>query len=103
MISAIFEQDFNLDTIAWRLGADVSYIEFNIGDQVTPEKIALAEKKCNELIAQAIPVQVQILNGETTDLSSPEVSFAEKCLKKKMWTMIFHVFLYLFDKDYPSN
>lgn len=74
-----------MDTIAWRLGADVSYIKFNIGDQVTPEKIALAEKKCNELIAQAIPVQVQILNAETTDLSSPEVSFVEKCLKGRQF------------------
>lgn len=63
-----------METIAWSLGADVSYIEFNISDEVTPEAIALAEIKCNDHIAKALPVQVQTLNAETTDLSSPEVS-----------------------------
>lgn len=73
LISAIFEQDFNHETIAWSLGPDVSYIEFKISNQVTADEIAAVEKKCNDLVAQAIPVEVQILNAENTDLKSPEV------------------------------
>lgn len=88
MISAIFEQDFNLDTISWNLGPEISYIEFNIADQVTSDKIAAAEKKCNALIAQAIPVRVQILNAETTDLTSPEV-----CLARSFVTKVFFVWV----------
>lgn len=84
MISAIFEQDFNHATIAWSLGPDVSYIEFKISDQITPETIVAVEKKCNELIAQAIPVQVQILNAENTDLTSPEVTYFPSKYKKTM-------------------
>lgn len=70
LVTAIFERDFNIDTISWSLGQDVSYIEFDAKVNVTTEQIAHVERVCNELIAAATPVHVHILGS--SDVDAPE-------------------------------
>lgn len=61
LVTAIFERDYNIDTISWSLGPEVSYIEIDAKINVTVEQMAHVEKVCNELIAAATPVHVHIL------------------------------------------
>lgn len=78
LVTAIFEREYNIDTISWNLGPDVSYIEFNVKTNVTPEQIARVESVCNELIADANPVHVHILNTEHQNDVSDEVKVVSK-------------------------
>lgn len=70
VVTAIFERDYNINTISWSLGPEVSYIEFDAKVNVTPEQIAKVEKRCNELIAAATPVHVHILGSG--DIDAPD-------------------------------
>lgn len=64
MISAIFEREFNVDTLSWWLGSEVSYIEINPKVNLTADQIARVEDMCNDAIAAAIPVNVHVLNDK---------------------------------------
>lgn len=74
LISAIFERDYNFDTISWWLGQEASYIELNSKVVVTQDHIDTVERICNELIAAATPVVTQILGDRSTEEVSKEVS-----------------------------
>lgn len=69
MVTAIFERDYNIDTISWSLGPDVSYIEIDSKVEASTEILAHVEKVCNQLIAAATPVHVNIVS----DLDNLEI------------------------------
>ena len=77
LISALFEKEFNYTTKAWWLGAESSYIEID-GKSITDDEMKKVEKMCNEFIAQALPVNVQIY--ESADCAGEEVTRASKGL-----------------------
>ncbi|GAB0088243.1 alanyl-tRNA editing protein Aarsd1 [Sergentomyia squamirostris] len=79
LITAIFEQDFNLETKAWWLGSETSYIELGAKD-VTQEQLDHVEKKCNHLIASGKKVSVSVF-PTVADLSE-EVTRATRGLPK---------------------
>lgn len=74
LISAIFERDFNVNTISWSLGQEICYIELNVNAIVTQHHIDTVERVCNELIAAATPVFAQILGNQSPDDVSEEVN-----------------------------
>lgn len=74
MISAIFEREYNIGTISWWLGSEVSYIEIDHKVNLTAEQIARVEDLCNEAIAAAKPVNVHILNDKDENDVPAEVS-----------------------------
>lgn len=67
LISALFERDYNFDTISWSLSQEVSYIELSPNAVVTQDHIDTVERVCNELIAAATPVFAQILGAESPE------------------------------------
>lgn len=69
-MTAIFEREYNIDTISWSLGSEVSYIEIDAKANVTVEQMAQVERLCNELIAAATPVHVHIL-GDLDQVDAP--------------------------------
>lgn len=73
MISAIFERDYDFNTISWSLGQEVCYIELNPNAVVTQDHIDTVERVCNELIAAATPVSVQVLRNQSYEEISEEV------------------------------
>lgn len=77
LISALFEKEFNYNTRAWWLGGESSYIEIE-GKNITDEEMQKIERQCNDFIAQALPVNVQIY--ETADCAGDEVSRASRGL-----------------------
>lgn len=82
LVTAIFERDYNIDTISWSLGAEVSYIEIDAKINVTAEQISNAEKLCNELIAAATPVHVDIIDNLNQVDAPAEVMRATRGLPK---------------------
>lgn len=77
LISALFEKEFNYNTRAWWLGAESSYIEID-GKNITENEMKKVETMCNEFIAQALPVNVQIY--DSADCAGEEVTRASKGL-----------------------
>lgn len=69
-MTAIFERDYNINTISWYLGPEVSYIEIDAKANITAEQICHVEKVCNELIAAATPVHVTVL-GNLDQVDAP--------------------------------
>lgn len=77
LISALFEKEFNYNTKAWWLGADSSYVEID-AKAITEEEMKRIEKLSNELIAKAVPVNVQIF--ESPECAGDEVTRASRGL-----------------------
>ena len=77
LISALFEKDFNYNTKAWWLGAESSYIDID-GKDITEAEMKIVERKANELIAQALPVKVEMF--DTPDCAGDEVTRASRGL-----------------------
>lgn len=77
LISALFEKEFNYNTRAWWLGGESSYIEID-GKNITDVEMHKIERMCNDYIAQALSVNVQIY--ETADGAGDEVSRASRGL-----------------------
>lgn len=73
LITAIFEREYNLDTISWWLGADLCYIEVDPNAEVTEEMIAKVEKICNELIMASTPVKVTVFDESFDKTESSDV------------------------------
>lgn len=57
MITAIFEQDYNLNTTCWYLGAESSFIELDT-KSISEHQLRDAEQKINQIIANGCPVTV---------------------------------------------
>lgn len=64
LISALFEREYNIETKSWSLGVDTCYIEINLKMNITADQIIHVENRCNELIADSIPVTVNILKNK---------------------------------------
>lgn len=77
LISALFEKEYKYNTKAWWLGTDSSYIEID-GKSITEEEMKRIEQMSNSLIAQALPVNVQIY--ETPECAGDEVTRASRGL-----------------------
>lgn len=77
LISALFEQEYKYNTKAWWLGAESSYIEID-GKSITEDEKKRIEKMCNERIAQAVPVNVQMY--DSADGAGDEVTRASRGL-----------------------
>lgn len=77
LISALFEKEFNYNTRAWWLGGESSYIEID-GKNITDVEMQKIERMCNDYIAQALSVNVQIY--DTADCAGDEVSRASRGL-----------------------
>lgn len=73
LLSAIFEREYNVETISWWLGSEVSYIEINPQVNLTSEQITHVERICNEAIAAATPVTVHILHDKDEKDVPPDV------------------------------
>lgn len=73
VISAIFERDYNFNTLSWSLGQEVCYIELSPSAVVTQECVNTVERVCNELIAAATPVVAQVLGDQPSEEMSEEV------------------------------
>lgn len=77
LISALFEKEYNYNTKAWWLGTDSSYIEID-GKNITEAEMKRIETMSNSLIAQALPVTVQVY--ETPECAGDEVTRASRGL-----------------------
>lgn len=77
LISALFEKEYSYNTRAWWLGGESSYIEID-GKNITDLEMQKIERMCNDHIAQALPVKVQIY--DTADCAGDEVSRASRGL-----------------------
>lgn len=77
LISALFEKHFDYNTKCWWLGSESSYIELDSKNLVEDEMKKI-EKICNESIAKAIPVNVQMF--ENPEAAGDEVTRASKGL-----------------------
>jgi misacylated tRNA(Ala) deacylase len=77
LISALFEKEFNYNTIAWWLGSESSYIEID-GKNITEEEMKKIEKMSNERIAQGLSVNVQTY--DSAECAGDEVTRASKGL-----------------------
>lgn len=60
LISALAMSNFNMDTTSWSLGAEVSYIEFNV-PEIGEQTLIDLEDACNAAIVEAIPVGASYL------------------------------------------
>ncbi|MEJ5370041.1 MAG: alanyl-tRNA editing protein [Bryobacteraceae bacterium] len=57
LLSAVFEELFGFRTVSFHMGAAASTIELD-APLVTPEQLAAAERRANELVWQDVPVRV---------------------------------------------
>uniref|UniRef100_A0A1B0GNM5 Threonyl/alanyl tRNA synthetase SAD domain-containing protein n=1 Tax=Phlebotomus papatasi TaxID=29031 RepID=A0A1B0GNM5_PHLPP len=79
LVTALFEREYNMETKAWWLGSDTTYIELGAKD-VTQEQLDNVEKLANDLIASAKNVSVSVF--ESVDKLSDEVTRATRGLPK---------------------
>ncbi|XP_013136506.1 PREDICTED: alanine--glyoxylate aminotransferase 2, mitochondrial-like [Papilio polytes] len=68
LLSAILEKEYALPTTSWWLGADESYVELD-ATSVTEDVIKNVETRCNELIRDAVPVNVKFCKANDPDLN----------------------------------
>ncbi|CAH0584525.1 unnamed protein product [Chrysodeixis includens] len=61
LLSAILEKEHNMPTTSWWLGVDESYIELD--SKVSDDVIEATESRCNELIREAVPVDVKFFKA----------------------------------------
>ncbi|CAH2039267.1 unnamed protein product, partial [Iphiclides podalirius] len=67
LLSAILEKEYGLPTTSWWLGAVESYVELDT-TSIKEDIIHKVEAKCNELISNAIPVNVKFCKANDPDL-----------------------------------
>lgn len=67
LITAEFEREFNFPTKSWSLGVDISYIELDFAAELTQDKINHVEQICNQSIADATPVRVDVISDQLAD------------------------------------
>lgn len=72
LITAIFDREFKVGTKSWWLGEKTSYVDLDAKD-VTKEQISHFERICNELIAEATPVRVNVYKADDPILQSDEL------------------------------
>ncbi|KAI5637492.1 alanyl-tRNA editing protein Aarsd1 [Phthorimaea operculella] len=70
LLSAILEKEHNLPTTSWWLGAEESYVELD-STNVPEDVIAKTEDRCNQLIRQAVPVDVKFCRIDDPSLDEP--------------------------------
>lgn len=68
LLSAILEKEHNLPTTSWWLGSDESYVELDTV-KVSSDVINATEKRCNDLIKEAVPVDVKICKVSDPDVN----------------------------------
>jgi alanyl-tRNA synthetase len=57
LLSAVFDQLFGFFTVSFHLGAEASTIDLD-APSITPEQLASAERRANELVWQDLPVHI---------------------------------------------
>ncbi|XP_068618804.1 alanine--glyoxylate aminotransferase 2, mitochondrial [Battus philenor] len=67
LLSAILEKEYLLPTTSWWLGADESFVELD-STSVGEDVIKKAEARCNDLIRDAVPVNVKFCKTDDPDL-----------------------------------
>uniref|UniRef100_A0A336MK15 CSON002706 protein n=1 Tax=Culicoides sonorensis TaxID=179676 RepID=A0A336MK15_CULSO len=72
LITAIFDREFKIGTKSWWLGEKTSYVDLDAKD-VTQDQIMHVERICNELIANATPVKVDVYAADDPVLQSEEL------------------------------
>ena len=65
LLSAVLEELFQIRTVSFHLGADVSTIDVD-APSLSPEQIERAEERCAEVIAQARPVAITFEDASAT-------------------------------------
>ncbi|XP_030756279.1 alanyl-tRNA editing protein Aarsd1-B [Sitophilus oryzae] len=66
LITAIIDRKFNIPTVSWYLGEDVSYIELD-ATKISTEQITDAENEINDLIRQGKKVTVDVYTEDTPE------------------------------------
>ncbi|XP_059618036.1 alanyl-tRNA editing protein Aarsd1-A [Phlebotomus argentipes] len=79
LVTALFEREYNMETKAWWLGSDTTYIELGAKD-VSQEQLDCVERMANNLIASAKNVSVSVF--KSVDNLSDEVTRATRGLPK---------------------
>ena len=81
LISAMFEQKLNYETLSWWMAENVgskvgiSYIELD-KETVSQEELNQMEDACNELIRQHVEVVTKIYDEDSEELKTAKVLFA---------------------------
>lgn len=75
LISAIFLREYDISTISWKLGSEISYIEIDPKKNLSQEQITRIENICNEAIAASTPVCVHVLKDKDATDVPVEVIF----------------------------
>lgn len=73
LISAIFDKEYTIGTKSWSLGIELCYVELDFEADLTQEKIDHVEKLCNDAIAAATPVRVDVISKDALDTMPDEV------------------------------
>ncbi|XP_045536196.1 alanyl-tRNA editing protein Aarsd1 [Papilio machaon] len=68
LLSAILEKEYTLPTTSWWLGAEESYVELD-ASSVSEDVIRNVENRCNDLIRDAVPVNVKFCKANDPDLN----------------------------------
>ncbi|KAJ8715901.1 hypothetical protein PYW08_013186 [Mythimna loreyi] len=68
LLSAILEKEFQMATTSWWLGCDESYVELDTAT-ISNDVMKSVEKRCNDLIKEAIPVTVKICKVSDPDVN----------------------------------
>lgn len=80
LITSIFEQDYNLNTTTWYLGAESSFIELDT-KELTAHQLRSAEQRINHIIAEGCPVSVVNVDAGEQNVSA-DVTRATRGLPK---------------------
>jgi len=71
LLSAVFIEQFGIETVSFHLGQEISTIDLEIA-AVDPEKVAAAERRANEVVWENRPIAVTYENaGAAGDLRKP--------------------------------
>ena len=65
LLSAVLEELFEIRTVSFHLGTEVSTIDVD-APSLTPEQLERAEERCAEVIAEARPVQITFEDASAT-------------------------------------
>lgn len=79
LISAVFEREYNCNSIAWWLGTETSYIEVDV-KTITEAEVKRVEEMCNAYIAKALPVNVRVYKSAEDPSIGDEITRATKGL-----------------------
>ncbi|CAO1415929.1 unnamed protein product [Diamesa serratosioi] len=79
LISAVFEREYNCNSIAWWLGTETSYIEVDV-KTITEAEVKRVEEMCNAYIARALPVNVKVYKSAEDPTIGDEITRATKGL-----------------------